>query len=237
LGRGYDGSIVVTADDFARVVWPGLSSQEGKLLSKIKAVIFDCDGVMFESRRANLAYYNLILEKFAYPLVTTEQTELAKLCHTASSPDVLASLLRKEDLTPALSFAATLDYRQFIPQMDPEPNLTELLTQLTGQYSLAIATNRGKSILSILDHFNLDTFFSTVVTSHDVERPKPAPDMLLLAARKLKIVPESCLFIGDSELDKMAACAANMPFAGYGGSISGEISLSNHLDLLDYFMR
>ena len=201
------------------------------------AVIFDCDGVMFESRRANLAYYNRILEEFSYPLVSPEQTELAHLCHTASSPDVLAGLLRKEDLAPALSFAAAIDYREFIPQMDPEPNLTDLLEPLSKQYPLAIATNRGRSILPILDHFNLQNFFSTVVTSHDVKHPKPAPDMLLLAAEKLNIMPEKCLFVGDSGLDKQAAEAANMQFASYGSAVSGRISLSNHLDLLGYLME
>ena len=203
-------------------------------MSRIEAVIFDCDGVMFESRQANLAYYNCILAEFGYPLVAAEQKDRALLCHTASSPEVLTNLLRESDLLSALNFAATLDYRQFIPQMEPESNLTELLEQLIGQYPLAIATNRGKSILSILDHFNLQEFFSVVVTSHDVERPKPAPDMLFLAAEKLETEPEFCLFIGDSELDKSAAAEAKVQFAGYGGGVSGKFSLSNHLDLLNY---
>ena len=202
-------------------------------MSRIEAVIFDCDGVMFESHQANLAYYNRILGEFSYPLVVPEQKELACLCHTASSPDVLAGLLREEDLSPALSFAATLDYVEFIPQMKPELNLTELLDYLRGQYSLAIATNRGKSILPILDHFNLCDYFTAVVTSHDVERPKPAPDMLFLAAEKLNIEPEKCLFIGDSELDKLAAAGANVQFVGYGG-VSGMISVLNHSELIDY---
>lgn len=203
-------------------------------MSRIKAVIFDCDGVMFESRLANLAYYNRILGEFLYPPVSAEQTELARICHTASSPEVLASLLRAEDLSPALRFSATLDYREFIPQMEPEPNLTELLEQLSGHYSLAVATNRGHSVVPILEHFGLRDYFSTIVTSHDVERPKPAPDMLFLAADKLDTEPENCLFIGDSELDKLAAAGANMQFAGYGGMVSGTISFSNHLDLLGY---
>ncbi len=203
-------------------------------MSRIDAVIFDCDGVMFESRKANLAYYNRILGEFSYPPVSSAQKELAHLCHTASSPVVLESLLREEDLAPALSFAALIDYREFIPHMDPEANLVELLGQLSAQYPLAIATNRGKSILAILDHFNLHDYFSAVVTSHDVQRPKPAPDMLLLAAEKLDIEPENCLFIGDSELDKLAALEANIKFAGYGGGVSGMISLSDHLELLDY---
>ncbi|MEA3544609.1 MAG: HAD-IA family hydrolase [Thermodesulfobacteriota bacterium] len=203
-------------------------------MSPIEAVIFDCDGVMFESRQANLAYYNRILGQFSYSPVSVEQKKMAHLCHTASSPMVLKSLLREEDLSPALRFAATLDYCEFIPHMDQEANLVELLDRLSGQYPLAIATNRGKSILAILDHFNLHNYFLAVVTSHDVERPKPAPDMLLLAAEKLNIEPENCLFVGDSDLDKLAAAEAKVQFAGYGDGVSGMISLSNHLELLDY---
>ena len=203
-------------------------------MNRIKAVIFDCDGVMFESRHANLTYYNRILAEFSYPPVSTENKELAQMCHTASSPVVLANLLRQEDLRPSLDFAATIDDREFIPHMEPELNLYDLLETLSGKYPLAVATNRGKSILSILDHFDLQDYFSVVVTSHDVERPKPAPDMLLLAMEKLDRKAENCLFIGDSELDKLAAAEANMQFAGYGGGVSGMISLSNHLELLDY---
>ena len=203
-------------------------------MSCINAVIFDCDGVMFESHRANLAYYNRILAEFSYPLVTTQQKELAQMCHTASSPEVLANLFCPDDLVSAQTFAAALDYREFIPHMEPAENFVELLERLSGQYPLAVATNRGKSILAILDHFNLQDFFTVVVTSHDVERPKPAPDMLLLAVERLQIKVESCLFIGDSTLDKEAAVAANMPFVGYGGEVSASISLSNHLELLDF---
>jgi len=203
-------------------------------MSCIHAIIFDCDGVMFESHRANLAYYNRILAEFSYPLVSTQQKELAQMCHTASSPEVLANLFCQADLTAARKFAATLDYREFIPHMEPEANFEDLLERLSDQYQLAVATNRGKSILAILEHFKLQQFFSVVVTSHDVERPKPAPDMLFLAVEKLQLEVESCLFIGDSELDKSAAAAANMPFVGYGGEVSSSISLSNHLELLDY---
>ncbi len=203
-------------------------------MKQIDAVIFDCDGVMFESKKANLAYYNRILGEFSYPHVSSDQTDLAHLCHTASSPVVLENLMREEDLSLALSFASTLDYREFIPHMNAEENLMEILDLISGRFPLAIATNRGKSVESILDHFNLRRYFSVVVTSHDVKQPKPAPDMLLLAAQKLKIKPENCLFIGDSELDKSAANDANTQFAGYGGGVSGQFSFTNHLDLLTF---
>lgn len=205
-------------------------------MSRIEAVIFDCDGVMFESRQANLEYYNRIFAKFDYPLVTADQRERAHVCHTASSPMVFAQLMAEDDLSAVLTYAATLDYREFIPFMHPEPHLKQVLSQLAEKYPLAVATNRGSSIEQILTHFGLAEFFSVIVTSRDVPLPKPAPDMLLLAAAQLKVLPEHCLFIGDSELDQQAAVGAAVTFAGYGGLDSGTLALDNHLQLLDYLL-
>ena len=203
-------------------------------MTRIEALIFDCDGVMFESRQANLAYYNRILDEFSYPRVCVDDQEQADLCHTASSPDVLRGLLRPEDVELALDFAAELDYREFIPHMVPERHLEDVLSQISKTYPLAVATNRGRSIIPILDHFNLKDYFSVVVTSHDVARPKPAPDMLLLAAEKLEVHPNYCLFIGDSELDRCAADGASVQFAGYGKMVLSDRPLANHLELLEW---
>jgi len=203
-------------------------------MKNIGAIIFDCDGVMFDSHRANLAYYNRILAQFSYSQVSPEQKELAQMCHTASSAEVLTNLFHPDDVTAAREFAATVDYLEFLPDMEPEADFLTLLRRLSGHYPLAIATNRGKSISAVLEYFSLQHYFSVVVSCHDVEYPKPAPDMLLLAAERLEIKAESCLFVGDSNLDKLAATAANMQFAGYGGEVSAPISLTNHLQLLDY---
>lgn len=203
-------------------------------MSRIEGIIFDCDGVLFESRNANLAYYNRILEKFSYPPVTPEQKEQAHLCHTASSPNVLAELVAPEHLQPALNFAATLDYREFIPDLTPEPHLEYVLDKLSARYPLAIATNRGTSVDAILGHFGFGAFFNVIVTSRDVARPKPAPDMLLLASEQLGFAPQSCLFVGDSELDQQAASGAQVRFVGYGGLSAGELTIDSHLQLLDF---
>lgn len=206
-------------------------------MSRIEAIIFDCDGVIFESRNANLSFYNKILEKFSYPLVEHDDKERSHLCHTASSADVLKGLLAEEDVEAALQYAAQIDYREFIPQMIPEPHLESVLKDLNGRYPLAIATNRGKSIEAILDHFSLRDYFSVVVTSRDVERPKPAPDMLLYASQQLNIKPQKCLFIGDSELDMEAAGKADVHFLGYGGSVSSEERLLSHAGLAAFLGR
>lgn len=186
-----------------------------------KGIIFDCDGVLFESKRANLAYYNAIFSAFEVPPVTMDQTERAHICHTAATPQVFEALLGKEKSQLALQMVAKLDYRQFIPDMTPEPRMQEVIARLALRYPLAVATNRGSSMTDILRHFGLADYFQAVITSRDVSRPKPFPDMLYLAAERLGQSVRDLVFIGDSELDAAAATAAGMPFIAYR-SIQGD---------------
>ena len=62
-------------------------------MNGIRGIIYDCDGVLFESRAANLAYYNAVLRQFGEPAVATDDSVKAQLCHTAASPEVFAVLL------------------------------------------------------------------------------------------------------------------------------------------------
>ena len=156
-------------------------------MNGIRGIVFDCDGVLFESRQANLAYYNTVLNHFGEVPVQDSDHAKAHLCHTAASPHVFKQLLGEERTAKALSVAAELDYRQFIPFMTPEPGMKVALSKLAKMYPLAVATNRGYSMPSILEHFGLSHYFQTVVTSRDVEHPKPAPDMLYEVAKDCNV--------------------------------------------------
>lgn len=198
----------------------------------IRAVVFDCDGVLFESRRANLAFYDCILARFGEGPVDRGDGELTHLCHTAASPEVLTHLLGAERAGAALSYAMTLDPRQFFRHMTPEPDLAWALAALSERLPLGVATNRGASMPEILSHFGLTDFFSAVVTSRDVPRPKPYPDMLFLAARQLGVGPEELIFVGDSELDRQAARGAGSHFASYRWEGEGGVRIEGHRDLV-----
>lgn len=201
----------------------------------IGGIIYDCDGVLFESRAANLAYYNTVLQYFDVPPVEATEGGKAHLCHTAASPDVFAGLLGPERVEQALHYAAALDYRQFIPLMQPEPGMVEALAALSARLPLAVATNRGASMPEILRHFNLSSYFRTVVTSRDVARPKPYPDMLQLVARRLGLAEQELLFVGDSDLDSSAAAGAGIRFVAYKGDLPGELRVDRHSDLAALF--
>jgi HAD superfamily hydrolase (TIGR01509 family) len=204
-------------------------------MNGIRGIIYDCDGVLFESRAANLAYYNAVLQQVGAPPVAADDSVEAHLCHTAASPEVFAALLGPGRIEQALVCAAALDYRQFIPFMTPEPGMVETLAALSAQMPLAVATNRGTSMPEILRHFGLNRYFQTVVTSRDVARPKPYPDMLELAARRLGLQENELLFVGDSELDSAAAMRAGIRFAAYKGDLPGELKIRSHSELAALF--
>lgn len=203
--------------------------------SKVKAIVFDCDGVMFDSQQANLAFYNQIFNYFDVPAVTPSQHDRVKICHTASSPQVFAALLGPHLVDEAISYASSVDYSQFIPQLQVEPGLLQILKQLVVNYPLAIATNRGSSMVDILKYFNLSDYFDHVVTHLDVQRPKPNPDMIIEAARRLMLMPSELLFVGDSEYDKQAADDSGCLFVSY--KWNGGVRIDHHEELLDLLNR
>lgn len=200
------------------------------MIETVKAVVFDCDGVMFDSQQANLAFYNQIFRYFGVPDVTPDQHDRVNVCHTASSPQVFEVLLGPERVDEATSYASSVDYSQFIPQLQAEPGLLVVLERLALCYPLAIATNRGSSMVKILEYFNLSHYFTHVVTHLDVKRPKPNPDILFEAAKRLEHSPDDLLFVGDSEFDKQAAKGSGCQFVSY--KWDGGVRIDHHTDLL-----
>lgn len=205
-------------------------------MKKIKGIIFDFDGVLFDSIRANLAYYNTVFRAFDAPEVKPEDAATVRFCHTANSARVFEVLLGKEKRDEALAYAADLDFRRFVPLMEMEPQLLCALRSLHKEAVLAVATNRGKSTYAILEHFGLADYFRVVVTCQDVVRPKPDPEMLFLAASRLDLQKDQTLYVGDSELDCRAAAAAGMHFADYKGEAGGRLKVDSHSELVSLFL-
>jgi len=185
----------------------------------LKLVMLDCDGVLFDSVRSNIAYYDAIVEKMGSPPL---DEEARRLCHVYSTPQLFAHLYADdpEKAKEAVRIAYTIDYLPFLEYMDPEPGLYEVLRRLKASYKVALATNRGKSIPALLERFELEGVFDTVATILDVESPKPAPDMLLYCLERTGLAPEQSVYVGDMENDRIAAEAAGIPFILMGNSIS-----------------
>ena len=182
-------------------------------LKHIKLVAFDCDGVMFDTEQANRFYYSDILQHFGRPAITEEQFGFVHM-HTVH--ESMAYLFPDENLLEAAqAFRKTMGYRKYLGYHTMEPQLVSLLEKLRPQIKTAVATNRTDTMDKLLAEFNLDDYFDLVVTSSDVKRPKPHPDALLKILDHFGLAPHQAIYIGDSQVDELAAKAANMPLAAY----------------------
>jgi len=187
-------------------------------MKKIRAVIFDCDGVMFDTREVNRMYYNRILSHFGIPDLTEEQLEKA---HMDTAKNAIRDLLngQNKNLEEVYKYAATLSYNDLVPHMIMEPDLKELLKGLKKSgFITAIATNRTSTMPLVISHHGLEGLFDLVVTTKDVENPKPAPDQLFKILNHFNIESDEAIYIGDSKFDQIASDSANVSFYSFRNS-------------------
>jgi HAD superfamily hydrolase (TIGR01549 family) len=195
-------------------------------MKEIKVIAFDCDGVLFDTKKANKAYYNQILNHFGKLSMTPEQFAFAQM-HTVD--ESLAYLFGDVKILNAVHiYRKKVSYLPFIKYMEIEPNLKPLLEKLRPKYKTAIATNRTDTMNSVLDGHGLNNSFDLVITALDVARPKPHPDPLIKILDYFKLEPRQAIYVGDSKLDEMAAKAANVPLVAYNNiSLSATYYIRN----------
>ena len=191
----------------------GTSLRRQSLPGHIAGVVFDCDGVLIDSRIANMSYYNRIRAIGGLGPMTPDEEDYA---HMHSVRETLVRIFPQEMHERLKEFAKNVDYeRDILPLVHPEPGLHACLETLRAcGLRLAIFTNRGSGMGVVLDSFNLRPYFDLVMTVADV-KAKPAPDGLLRIAESWKRPPENLIFVGDSLLDAMAAEAARVCFLAY----------------------
>jgi phosphoglycolate phosphatase len=203
---------------------------------EVKAVIYDCDGVMFDSFEANFAFYSEVIERFGKAPLDRSDAESMRILHTYSNREVLSYLFAGDDrINEVRAFSAGIDYRKLFPLMVIEEGLRETLDALQGRVELAVCTNRASSMAMLLESFGLDRYFSCVMTAGMVANPKPHPEPLLKVLEQYGIAAEEALFVGDSEVDRQAADAAGVPFVAYRGPMPALARIDRHLELLELF--
>jgi len=196
-------------------------------LNHIELVAFDCDGVIFDTAQANRFYYSRILEHFGRPALTEEQF---RFVHMHTVHESIAYLISDENtLQAAHDFRKTMDYRKYLSYLKVEPQLVALLEKLRPRIKTAIATNRTDTMEQLLAEFDLDGYFDLVVTSSDVKQPKPHPEALLKILEHFGLRSHQAIYIGDSQVDELAARAAKIPLVAYRNR---ELTADYHIDRL-----
>ena len=198
---------------------------------KVRVIVYDCDGVLIDSRRANQAYYNHILDHFGLPALRPEQMNLVQ---TAAAPEVIDALFLGTGLRDeAQHYQATLPNDDFLPLVRLESDVREVLTELRAVYRTALVTNRAKSLAPVLRHHGLEGLFDLVVSGLDVRKPKPDPEGLLMVMNHFSASPASVLYVGDSEIDRILCSNAGVHFVAYKNeALEAAWHVQEHADLI-----
>ena len=164
----------------------------------LRLIVFDCDGVMFDSKKSNTMYYNYLLAHFGLPPMSGCEEDFVHMNNVTSRSGI---------------FSATTDslhWRKSMPSGD-RPTMARscntwkwsLISRLSWsitspRYHLAISTNRTNTMIPLLKSYGLERYFGMVMTAATAPRPKPAPDGLIAILDHFGCRPEEAIFIGDS---------------------------------------
>ena len=178
-------------------------------------VIFDCDGVLVDSERLSHGVLNEMLAELG-AVLSFEQT-VDRFIGT-SMPICMARVAELLGRPLPADFFAEFSRRTrraFEAGLTTVPGIEELLDAMLIPYCVASNGNRAK-VNFTLGHTGLrGRFEGRIFTAEDVERPKPAPDLFLHAARTLGADPGSTIVVEDTSTGIAAAKAAGMRAIGF----------------------
>lgn len=203
--------------------------------SRYKVVIYDCDGVILDSIESNYIFYNRVMDYLGRAPLDRSNMEAKRVLHTYSFNNVMEYFFAGDDRRDeALQFAKTIRYRDLMPYMSMEDGLVAALDQLKGKTSLAICTNRATSMEMIIEDFGLTGYFECVMTASQVVNPKPHPEPLFKVLEHFGAAPGEALFIGDGEVDMLAAKGAGIPFVSYKSHLPGLARIQHHSEIIQH---
>ena len=177
----------------------------------IDAVIFDLDGVLIDSEGVwNAARRALTLEQGGKwsedaprAMMGMSSIEWSTYMHDALEVD-----LPPEEISQAVVARLEELYRERLPLL---PGAREGVGRLARRWPLGLASSANRQIIElVLDLAGVRSLFAATVSSEEVARGKPAPDVYLEAARRLDLPPTTCAAIEDSTNGLLAAAAAGM---------------------------
>lgn len=199
----------------------------------LKLIVFDCDGVMFDSRRANCMYYNQLLTHFGLPPMTLDEEDFVHMNSVTDSVQHIFRHHRLPTLQEVHGYREQCGYEPFLQYMEMEKDLVEFLERTKKQLHLAISTNRTNTMIPLLKSYGLEDYFGKVVTAATARRPKPAPDGLLEILDHYGCSPEEAIFIGDSIIDEQHAKSCGVPFIAFKNpNLQADYHVNNFLGIL-----
>jgi beta-phosphoglucomutase-like phosphatase (HAD superfamily)/dTDP-glucose pyrophosphorylase len=207
-------------------------------MNLIKAIIFDLDGVLVDTKKIHFNSLNKALKKnnIDYSISYDDHLKFFDGLPTVEKLNILI----KKKLIKKNNFSSIIKYKniftiQELKNIGFDKNIYKIFFNLSKKYKLAVATNAIKSTLdNCLKKLRINKFISYKISNEDVNNFKPHPEMYLRCFVEMSIKPQESLIVEDSHFGRLAALEA-------GGNLLpikeiSELSLnkiSSYLNLLN----
>lgn len=176
----------------------------------IKGFLFDMDGTLVDTHKANFEAYKKALAAFDVRITWEDFKpsigQQAKVFLPKIAPG-LTDALYDEIRTLKADF-----YKDLMHLTEGNKPLIEFMKTMAVHYPCALVTTaQPANAKAILSHHNLTDSFTVIITAEDVEHHKPHPDGYIEALRRLGLKAEDTITFEDSETGRQAAEAAGIP--------------------------
>lgn len=190
-----------------------------------RLVIFDCDGVLVDSEPLVNRVEAALLSRFGRPVSEREVGLLFKGKDVSGVVEAIEQELGATVSPDWIYEWAMATALQFVRHLRPVAGVASVLEALA-QHGVAtcVASQSTPSRVALaLGRCGLDAYFGErVYTASMVERPKPAPDLFLYAARRHAVEPRDCCVVEDTVSGVYAARAAQMDVYAYAADDDAE---------------
>jgi len=177
----------------------------------IEAVVFDLDGVLLDSEQVwDEVREELVKERGGrwHEQAQTEMMGMSSVEWSRYMHDELDLPEPPEEISAEVVQRLDEVYRKRLPLID---DAREAVERLAARWPLGLASSSNREVIDlVLDLSGLARYFRVTVSSEEVPRGKPAPDVYLEAARGLGVPPERCAAVEDSHNGIRSAKAAGM---------------------------
>ncbi|DAC72338.1 MAG TPA: hypothetical protein DSN98_05600 [Thermoplasmata archaeon] len=172
------------------------------------AILFDMDGVLVDSLDSWWNALNSSLKMFKHQEITKEEFIKTYWGHD------LKGNLKRLHLNPEVAQFCNITYGNHLDYINIYPDTRITLQQLTS-YRKAVITNTPTGCArQILQKFDIEQYFEAVITSDDVKKAKPSPEIVFKACERLEVDAKTVVLIGDTESDVKAGRAAGCRVVG-----------------------
>lgn len=189
------------------------------ILQKIKAVIFDLDGVITDTAEYHFYSWKKLSEEEGIEFTRKDNEQFRGVSRRKCLDILLKGRDVSEEEKKEMAARKNVYYREYLKDLDKEdllPGVEEMLNFLQSNgYKIAVASS-SKNTDTVLENLGIKDIFDTVSDGYSVKKSKPAPDIFLHTAKNLKVSPEVCLVIEDAESGIKGAQRAGMKTVGVG---------------------